>query len=128
MPAMPGPGRAYTHSGEVTGVRLAGRLWLRLLCAVAIGATALPATSLAQGVVGDTWFRAAIVRRTVEPPYRTQLDDSIYARSDCGPAVLGMALAAYGIEDGRARWISRAQLDQASAPVWPPRQAVAVGA
>jgi hypothetical protein len=32
------------------------------------------------------------------------------------------------IEDGRARWISRAQLDQASAPVWPPRQAVAIGA
>jgi hypothetical protein len=35
---------------------------------------------------------------SVEPPYRTQLDDSIYARSDCGPAVLGMVLADYGIE------------------------------
>ena len=32
------------------------------------------------------------------------------------------------IEDGRARWISRAQLDAAMAPVWPPRQAVALGA
>jgi hypothetical protein len=243
MPAMPSVrlGQKLTHSGEVTGLRLAGRLWLRLLFAVAIGATALPATSHAQAVVGDTWYRgAAVIRRSVEPPYRSQLDDSIYARSDCGPAVLGMALAAYGvdadtldlrrlthtyqgtwpavrvgtalqhvahvaedlglatyglyedgdtfhqwtvdqmaeqvsagrlvaplvrfgllpghettgvrwghyillyavqgdgflyqdpavrpIEDGRARWISRAQLDQASAPVWPPRQALALGA
>jgi hypothetical protein len=32
------------------------------------------------------------------------------------------------IEEGRARWISRAQLDRAMAPVWPPRQAVALGA
>jgi hypothetical protein len=31
------------------------------------------------------------------------------------------------IEDGRARWISREQLDHAMAPVWPPRQAVALG-
>ena len=31
------------------------------------------------------------------------------------------------IEDGRARWISRDQLDRAMAPVWPPRQAVALG-
>ena len=50
------------------------------------------------GPAGDTWYRAALVRRGVEPPYRTQLDDSIYARSDCGPAVLGMALAAYGVD------------------------------
>jgi len=184
---------------------------------------------------------AALVRTSVEPPYRTQLDDSIYARSDCGPAVLGMALDDFGvnqdtlelrrlthtyqgtwpavrvgtalqhvahvaedfgvssyglyddpdseafhqwsvdelatqlargrlviplvrfgllpghedsgvrwghyillyavegdgfryqdpavrpIEDGRARWISRDQLDRAMAPVWPPRQAVALG-
>src|SRR6266550_3497456 len=55
----------------------------------------VPATTQAQG--GDTWYRPALVRRAVEPPYRTQLDDSIYARSDCGPAVLGMALAAYGV-------------------------------
>ena len=27
----------------------------------------------------------------------------------------------------RARWISRAQLDRAMAPVWPPRQALALG-
>jgi hypothetical protein len=199
----------------------------------------VPATTQAQA--GDTWYRAPLVRRGLEPPYRTQLDDSIYARSDCGPAVLGMALADYGvdldtldlrrlthtyqgtwpavrvgtalqhiahvaddlglsshglyegddeafhqwtveeieanvaagrlviplvrfgllpghedtgvrwghyillyavqgdgfayqdpavrpIEDGRARWISRAQLDQAMAPVFPPHQALALGA
>jgi hypothetical protein len=213
------------------------RLGLRLLVVVVLS-MALPATTHAQA--GDAWYRAALVRRGVEPPYRTQLDDSIYARSDCGPAVLGMALAAYGvdedtldlrrlthtyqgtwpavrvgtalqhvahvaedfglashglyegdtdefhtwsvaeieanvaagrlvvplvrfgllpghedtgvrwghyillyavqgdgfvyqdpavrpIEDGRARWISSEQLDQAMAPVWPPRQAVAFG-
>src|ERR687886_179696 len=46
----------------------------------------------------DNWYRTALVRQAVEPPYRTQLDDSMYARSDCGPAVLGMALADYGID------------------------------
>jgi Peptidase_C39 like family len=189
----------------------------------------------------DNWYSGALVRKSIEPPYRTQLDDSIYARSDCGPAVLGMVLDDYGIdedtlelrrmthtyqgtwpavrvgtalqhvahvavdfglssyglyddeaesvfhqwtvdevgaqvaagrlviplvrfgllpghedtgvrwghyillyavsgdgflyqdpavrpiEDGRARWISRDQLDRAMAPVWPPRQAVALG-
>lgn len=189
----------------------------------------------------DPGYAAALVRKDIEPPYRTQLDDSIYARSDCGQAVLGMVLDDYGIsadtldlrqlthtyqgtwpavrvgtalqhiahvaedfglasyglyengagdafhewsvdeittqvasgrlviplvrfgllpghedsgvrfghyillyatqgdgfvyhdpavrpiEDGRARWISRDQLDRAMAPVWPPRQAVAVG-
>src|SRR3954451_9181931 len=201
---------------------------LLMVCAVAPPAQA------------DSWYRAALVRRGVEPPYRTQLDDSIFARSDCGPAVLGMTLAAYGIdedtlelrrlthtyqgtwpavrvgtalqhmahvaedfglstyglyeadgetfhqwsvdeltqqvgsgrlaiplvrfgllpghedtgvrfghyillyavagdgfmfqdpavrpiEDGRARWISRDQLDRAMAPVWPPRQAMTIG-
>jgi hypothetical protein len=46
----------------------------------------------------DGWFRDGLQRRAIEPPYRTQLDDSMYARSDCGPAVLGMTLAAYGVE------------------------------
>jgi len=212
--------------------------WLFLMV-VLLAWTAAPATGYAQPT-GDSWYRAGLVRRGIEPPYRTQLDDSIYARSDCGPAVLGMALAAYGIdqdtvelrrlthgyqgtwpavrvgtalqhiahvaedfglssyglyddpatfhewtvdeiaaqvgqgrlviplvrfgllpghedtgvrwghyivlyategdgflyqdpavrpiEDGRARWISTAQLDRAMAPVWPPRQAVALGA
>lgn len=210
----------------------------RLAVAMLLAWTVLPATSRAEPIA-DTWYRAALVRGGLEPPYRTQLDDSIYARSDCGPAVLGMALAAYGvdqgtlelrelahtyqgtwpavrvgtalqhmahvaedfglsafglyddgdtfhqwsveqvsaqvsagrlviplvrfgllpghessgvrwghyillyaaqgdgflyqdpavrpIEDGRGRWISRAQLDEAMAPVWPPRQAVALG-
>jgi hypothetical protein len=31
-------------------------------------------------------------------PYRSQLDDSPYARSNCGPASIGMVLAAYGLE------------------------------
>lgn len=31
------------------------------------------------------------------PPYRTQLDGSTYSPSNCGPAVLGMALDGYGI-------------------------------
>jgi hypothetical protein len=209
-----------------------------VLAAVIVTAGA-PAAAQAQS--GDTWYVPALARRAVEPPYRTQLDDSIYARSDCGPAVLGMALAAYGVEadtldlrrlthtyqgtwpavrlgtalqhiahvaedlglpdhglyeadgdafhewslddiaaniaagrlviplvrfgllpghedtglrwghyillyaaegdgfvyqdpavrpveDGRARWISRTQLDEAMAPVWPSRQAVALGA
>jgi hypothetical protein len=211
---------------------------LRILTALLLAWTALPTAGHAQ-TAGDAWYREALVRRGVEPPYRSQLDDSIYARSDCGPAVLGMALDAYGIdqstldlrelthtyqgtwpkvrigtalqyvahvaedfglssyglydagqtfhqwsvgevsaqvsggrlviplvrfgllpghedtgvrwghyillyavegdgflyqdpavrpiEDGRARWISRAQLEGAMAPVWPPRQAVALG-
>src|SRR5881296_290338 len=75
------------------------RRWLRLFVGLTLGATMLPATGNAQVVVGDTWYRAALVRRGVEPPYRTQLDDSIYARSDCGPAVLGMVLADYGVDE-----------------------------
>ncbi len=47
----------------------------------------------------DDWYATELVRKAVEPPYRTQLDDSIYARSDCGPAVLGMVLADYGINE-----------------------------
>jgi Peptidase C39 family len=47
----------------------------------------------------DSWFRGPLVRTSVEPPYRTQLDDSIYARSDCGPAVLGMVLDDYGVAE-----------------------------
>jgi hypothetical protein len=201
----------------------------------------LTAMLLTTPVLADQWYVATLVRQAAEPPYRTQLDDSIYAPSDCGPAVLGMVLDDYGIyedtldlrrmthtyqgtwpavrvgtalqyvtqvaqdfglashglyerddpnafhqwtvgeiddelqsgrlviplvrfgllpghedsklrwghyillyavsgdgfryqdpamrpiEDGRGRWISREQLDQAMAPVWPPRQAVALG-
>jgi len=201
----------------------------------------LAATLLTTPVLADQWYVGTLVRQGAEPPYRTQLDDSIYAVSDCGPAVLGMVLDDYGIyqdtldlrrmthtyqgtwpavrvgtalqyvtqvaedfglashglyesddpnafhqwtvediaeelqsgrlviplvrfgllpghedsrlrwghyillyaasgdgftyqdpavrpiEDGRSRWISREQLDRAMAPVWPPRQAVALG-
>jgi len=38
--------------------------------AVVLALTALPATGHAQAV-GVTWYRAALVRRAVEPPYRT---------------------------------------------------------
>jgi hypothetical protein len=209
---------------------------------VGLAATFAIMLTMAAPAQADNWYAGALIRRSLEPPYRTQLDDSIYARSDCGPAVLGMALADYGIdddtldlrrlthtyqgtwpavrvgtalqhvshvaedfglssfglydvndpdtfhqwnvdeiagqlasgrlviplvrfgllpghestgvrwghyillyaidgdgfmyqdpavrpiEDGRARWISRDQLDRAMAPVWPPRQAVALGA
>src|SRR5882724_1226541 len=72
-------------------VRAARMLSVTLLTALML---ALPGV-----VAADGWYREAPVRRALEPPYRTQLDDSIYARSDCGPAVLGMALAAYGVDD-----------------------------
>jgi hypothetical protein len=72
------------------------RLELVGLLAALLVIVAVPAPVVAQ--VGDTWYRAALLRRAEEPPYRTQLDDSIYARSDCGPAVLGMALADYGVD------------------------------
>ncbi len=71
------------------------RRLIALLAAVLVTG-AVPSAALAQA--RDTWYRTDLVRRAVEPPYRTQLDDSIYARSDCGPAVLGMALADYGVE------------------------------
>ena len=37
-------------------------------------------------------------RSLPEPVYRTQLDGSRYARSNCGPASLGMVLDAYGVQ------------------------------
>lgn len=53
----------------------------------------------ADSPAGDAWYhRAGLIRVAQVPPYRTQFDDSPYARSDCGPAVLGMALAAYGVD------------------------------
>ena len=81
-----------------------------------LGSLVAPATANA-----DTWFRVALVRRYAEPPYRTQLDDSIYARSDCGPAVLGMTLAAYGIDEDT---LDLRQLTHTYQGTWP---AVRVG-
>jgi hypothetical protein len=76
---------------------------MRRLRVLAIGlmlaAALLPWVSYAEGRPGgDGWYRQALRRMALEPPYRTQLDDPTYARSDCGPAVLGMALEAYGID------------------------------
>ena len=74
------------YNGTAMRRGLSALFGLLVVCAVAPPAHA------------DNWYRAALLRQGVEPPYRTQLDDSIYARSDCGPAVLGMALADYGID------------------------------
>lgn len=41
----------------------------------------------------------SLMRVAAVPPYVTQLDGSQYAASDCGPAVLSMALGAYGVDD-----------------------------
>lgn len=48
--------------------------------------------------VRDRWYADRLRRTHAVPPYRTQLDGSRYASSNCGPAVLGMALAAHGLE------------------------------
>jgi hypothetical protein len=52
----------------------------------------LPTTASA----ADDWFRTEARRLLPEPVYRTQRDGSQYARSNCGPASLGMVLDAYG--------------------------------
>jgi hypothetical protein len=68
----------------------------RPICFIAV---VLVMLVLAPPAHADSWFRGTLVRTIVEPPYRTQLDDSMYARSDCGPAVLGMALDDYGVDE-----------------------------
>jgi len=65
---------------------------------LSVFATVLLVTLLAPVAHADPGYAAAPVRKSVEPPYRTQLDESIYAISDCGPAVLGMVLDDYGID------------------------------
>jgi hypothetical protein len=45
----------------------------------------------------DDWFTPALRRVAATPVYRTQLDGSRYAGSNCGPAVLGMIFEAYGV-------------------------------
>jgi hypothetical protein len=70
-----------------------------LALALLLAAALLPQVGYAEvSPGGDGWYHQAPRRTALEPPYRTQLDDSTYARSDCGPAVLGMALDAYGID------------------------------
>lgn len=68
-------------------------------CGVVVALLVLVSIGLPAVAHADSWYQHVLVRRTVEPPYRSQLDDSIYARSDCGPAVLGMALGAYGLDE-----------------------------
>jgi hypothetical protein len=70
-----------------------------LRSSISLIAAALITLTLAPPAHADSWFRGTLVRASVEPPYRTQLDDSIYARSDCGPAVLGMVLDDYGVDE-----------------------------
>jgi hypothetical protein len=103
------------------------RLGVWLLAGVLLGAV-LPSVGYAEtgasvryAETGDTWYRPNLARVAVEPPYRTQLDESIYARSDCGPAVLGMALAAYGLD---ADTLDLRQLTHTYQGTWP---AVRVG-
>jgi len=66
------------------------RWWAALLALILV--CLLPATASA-----DDWFRPGAKRLLPEPVYRTQRDGSNYARSNCGPAALGMVLDAYGL-------------------------------
>jgi hypothetical protein len=66
--------------------------------AISVSAAMLVLAVIAPAAHADSGYAAALVRRSLEPPYRTQLDDSIYARSDCGPAVLGMLLDDFGVD------------------------------
>lgn len=45
-------------------------------------------------------------------PYRTQLDGSPYAEANCGPATIGMALAAYGVQVSSAQLRTEALAEQ----------------
>jgi Peptidase_C39 like family len=85
--------QGYGDRGVRGTLQCAAVLVTRILVLLSALVLMTPNVALADG-----WFLEGLQRRALEPPYRTQLDDSMYARSDCGPAVLGMALAAYGIE------------------------------
>lgn len=69
---------------------------------VALGLVLLPFAGVAHAETVapalDAWWQPALERAAIIPPYRTQLDGSRYAASDCGPAVLGMTLDGYGID------------------------------
>ncbi len=71
----------------------------------------------------DAWWQPALVRAANVPPYRTQLDGSRYAASDCGPAVLGMALDGYGID---VDTIELRRLAQTYQGTWPGRGGTAL--
>ena len=71
---------------------------LFMLVCVWLALAAAPAAWADAGYQANTGAQLRLARLAGPPPYRTQLDDSIYARSDCGPAVLSMSLAAYGLD------------------------------
>jgi hypothetical protein len=71
---------------------------LRVLSAIGTALILSLVSSLAPAFA-DSGYQSALVRQSLEPPYLTQLDRSIYAVSDCGPAVLGMVLADYGLDE-----------------------------
>ena len=66
---------------------------LLLIGLLALSAQLAPAVAWA-----DPWYRGSVARVLSEPVYRTQKDGSRYAASNCGPAVLGMVLDAYGVD------------------------------
>ena len=70
-----------------TSTARAWRWAIGLALAAAIAGAVLP---------GPT--RAEEARVLLDVPYRTQLDGSPYAGSNCGPAVIGMVLSGYGRE------------------------------
>ena len=71
---------------------------LRILSAIGT-ALILSLASPRAPAFADSGYHSALVRQSLEPPYRTQLDGTIYAASDCGPAALGMVLADYGLNE-----------------------------
>ena len=64
-------------------------------CAVLL-AVAWPGAAGAAEPTRDSWYLPKAGRVLNVPLYRTQRDGSRFASSNCGPAVLGMVLDAYG--------------------------------
>ncbi|MDQ3809342.1 MAG: C39 family peptidase [Chloroflexota bacterium] len=62
----------------------------------AVLATLLLTLALPGAASAADWYRPGPRRLIGEPVYRTQRDGSRFAGSNCGPAVLGMVLDAYG--------------------------------
>jgi hypothetical protein len=92
MPEQNGGSKMRLMVNRVTAGRLAGGwVWI-------CGAALVVASVVATPASADSGYQARLVRTSIEPPYRSQFDGSIYAVSDCGPAVLGMALDDYGVE------------------------------
>ena len=99
-------------------------IWLALL---SLGLIVGPAVGTARAETLaptlDSWWQPALVQVAPVPPYRTQLDGSRYAASDCGPAVLGMALGGYGVD---VDTIELRRLSQTYQGTWPGRGGTAL--